>query len=462
MSDGPLHPSPLDAHCHHLFRCRRSGGPTGHRGAPWLRPRDCPARPYKTAERVLNDRPARRTLARVPIAPEPHRVEIRLLGPLEAVVDGRSVPLGGPQARALLSLLAVSVGHAGEPGAADRRHVGRGRPARRVRRTRVQVYISRLRAGHRARGRRRRSSGQRPAATCSTCRPTRSISTGSSGWRRWVTTSWPGRRRRRPGAPWPRRWRLWRGPALPDLDGDAVTALRARLDRRLVTAQAEHADAQIALGHAEQAVAELESLVQLHPLDEGLVGAADDRALPLRAAGGRARGVRRRPATRLADELGVDPGSLLREVHDGVLRQTLDPIAPGPETSWPSRPSRRARLPTAPRHALAPAERPARTAAAVAARERLRSPRGELIGRRAEIQQALDRLADPAVRVVTILGPGGIGKTRLALALAAELDERTGPSSCRWPRSPTRASCSPRSCRPSAPSRSGRARTWSS
>ena len=66
-----------------------------------------------------------------------------------------------------------------------------------------------------------------------------------------------------------------------------------------------------------------------------------------------------------------------------------------------------------------------RTAAAVAARERLRSPRGDLIGRQAEIAQALTLLDDPAVRVVTILGPGGIGKTRLALALAAEVTCRT-------------------------------------
>ena len=48
------------------------------------------------------------------------------------------------------------------------------------------------------------------------------------------------------------------------------------------------------------------------------------------------------------------------------------------------------------------------------------SPLSPLIGRREEIAAALALLADPEVRLLTMIGPGGIGKTRLALRVAAD------------------------------------------
>ncbi len=48
-------------------------------------------------------------------------------------------------------------------------------------------------------------------------------------------------------------------------------------------------------------------------------------------------------------------------------------------------------------------------------------PRGTLIGRQAELQRVLELIADPSVRLVSLLGPGGMGKTRLALAVAEAL-----------------------------------------
>jgi predicted ATPase len=53
----------------------------------------------------------------------------------------------------------------------------------------------------------------------------------------------------------------------------------------------------------------------------------------------------------------------------------------------------------------------------------LLSPRTPLVGREAELEQALALLSDPAARIVTLVGPGGIGKTRLALELAGRLNE---------------------------------------
>ena len=48
------------------------------------------------------------------------------------------------------------------------------------------------------------------------------------------------------------------------------------------------------------------------------------------------------------------------------------------------------------------------------------SPLSPLIGRQTEIAAALALLADPDVRILTLTGPGGIGKTRLALRVAAD------------------------------------------
>src|SRR5438105_11591708 len=48
---------------------------------------------------------------------------------------------------------------------------------------------------------------------------------------------------------------------------------------------------------------------------------------------------------------------------------------------------------------------------------------GRLIGREKEVQSARHLLAEPHVRLLTLVGPGGVGKTRLALQVAEELLE---------------------------------------
>jgi hypothetical protein len=50
-------------------------------------------------------------------------------------------------------------------------------------------------------------------------------------------------------------------------------------------------------------------------------------------------------------------------------------------------------------------------------------PNSTLIGRDADVERLTAHLADPATRLVTLTGPGGIGKTRLALAVAAEMQQ---------------------------------------
>jgi len=66
-----------------------------------------------------------------------------------------------------------------------------------------------------------------------------------------------------------------------------------------------------------------------------------------------------------------------------------------------------------------------------------------LVGREEAIEQVAGLLTQPGVRLVTLTGPGGIGKTRLALAAGERLHGRFegGPYSCRWRRSPTPRWC---------------------
>jgi predicted ATPase/DNA-binding SARP family transcriptional activator len=88
----------------------------------------------------------------------------------------------------------------------------------------------------------------------------------------------------------------------------------------------------------------------------------------------------------LQDELGVEPSSETRALYERLLtdEETLD------------------MPPRTPRH-------------------NLHQPMTSFVGRENELAQVRDRLADPSCRLVTLIGPGGIGKTRLALKIAHEM-----------------------------------------
>ncbi|MEU9240427.1 BTAD domain-containing putative transcriptional regulator [Streptomyces sp. NPDC048385] len=167
---------------------------------------------------------------------------------------------------------------------------------------------------------------------------------------------------------------LWRGPALADLPDR--TAEAARVDvRRLDALRARHTAA-LALGEAERSLPELTALCDAHPLDEPL------QALRLRALGATGRGAEALAAyddvrRLLADRLGSDPGPELRSLH----AELLDP-APAVSAGRPARPGN------------------------------LRARLTSFVGREADIEAIRGDLA--AARLVTLLGPGGAGKTRLS------------------------------------------------
>ncbi|MDN3259373.1 BTAD domain-containing putative transcriptional regulator [Streptomyces sp. CSDS2] len=194
---------------------------------------------------------------------------------------------------------------------------------------------------------------------------------------------------------------LWRGPAYADFaDQDFARAAARRLADQRLSVLEEQAEARLAAGEHVLLAGELADLVVRHPLRERL------RALLIRAlyAAGRqseALAAYEDLRARLVADLGVEPSPELAALHQAVLRQ--DPaLTVAPRTAE-----------AAPREAEAPAAPPA------PAPSNLPASLTPLIGRR----DALDRVTGllGAARLVTLTGPGGVGKTRLAVAAADAL-----------------------------------------
>ncbi|MFE9672972.1 BTAD domain-containing putative transcriptional regulator [Streptomyces sp. NPDC006259] len=184
---------------------------------------------------------------------------------------------------------------------------------------------------------------------------------------------------------------LWQGPALADLPDRTAEAAR-REARRLDAVRARHTAA-LALGQAARSLPELTALCDAHPLDEPLQAL---RLRALRAAGRTAEALAAYESVRrlLATRLGSDPGPELRALHTELLTPTELPPPPPTRTA-----------PAADHRAPAPA-RPAPPPG------NLRARLTSFVGREGDIEAINADLG--AARLVTLLGPGGAGKTRLS------------------------------------------------
>jgi predicted ATPase/DNA-binding SARP family transcriptional activator len=178
---------------------------------------------------------------------------------------------------------------------------------------------------------------------------------------------------------------LWRGPALADVAAtDIGAAVIARLDELRLAAIEQRVDADLLTGVTEPLVAELEELVVAHPLREPLA-ARLMRALHACDRRGAALEVYEQARKRLADQLGADPSAELSELHLELLR---DDPGPAPQTNLPAGLT-------------------------------------SFVGRDDELTQVAGLLG--AHRLLTLTGPGGAGKTRLAVEAArAELAAAPG------------------------------------
>ncbi|MGP4099977.1 BTAD domain-containing putative transcriptional regulator [Nonomuraea sp. KM90] len=297
-------------------------------------------------------------------------VRFGVLGPLQVRSDDGS-PLTVAEAK-VRALLADLLAHGGGPVSADRLidDLWGGRPTRNPLGT-LQARVSQL----------RRSLGD-PA----------SVVLGPAGYRLADHSSDADRFRalvdRRSEDPATRAAELeealalWRGPAYADFaDADFVRAEAARLEETRLVALEEQAEVRLELGDP----VELGALVARHPLRERLV-AAHMRALYRGGRQGEALAAYGELRERLREELGVDPSPELVALHQAILRQDPGLSAP-PRTNLPA-------------------------------------PLTELVGRAAELAEVQELLATS--RLVTLTGPGGVGKTRLALSVARDAAEPDG------------------------------------
>ncbi|MFG3349206.1 BTAD domain-containing putative transcriptional regulator [Streptomyces sp. NPDC048018] len=183
---------------------------------------------------------------------------------------------------------------------------------------------------------------------------------------------------------------LWRGPALADVrDAPYARGQAARLDALRIDALEEWAAARLASGgDPVPLVRELAEATTAHPLRERL------RALQIRALAGAGRqaealAVYEEVRGALADELGADPAHELAEAHLAVLR---------------GEPSGAAAVRPAPVAGSRPVRPPV--------------PLTGFVGREGERERLAALLT--AARLVTLVGPGGAGKTRLAVEAVAD------------------------------------------
>jgi DNA-binding SARP family transcriptional activator/tetratricopeptide (TPR) repeat protein len=187
---------------------------------------------------------------------------------------------------------------------------------------------------------------------------------------------------------------LWRGEPLAGLSGEWVSRMRDTWQRQRLDAVTAWADAETAVGNHAVVIGRVPELIGEHPLVEPLV-AVLMRALYESGRGSEALECFAEARKRLADELGADPGTELRRLHQAIMQGASEP-AEAADTPPSARPR------SAPVLARLPLDIPAFT------------------GREQELAQLDKILAEgigsPAVAVVsTLSGTAGVGKTAVAV-----------------------------------------------
>ncbi len=196
---------------------------------------------------------------------------------------------------------------------------------------------------------------------------------------------------------------LWRGPALADVADEQTLGLEVqRLDALHALALEDRIEAGIALGRHRELVGELDALVACHPLRERLWA---QLMMCLYRSGRQADALRayQRLRRRLAEELGLEPSSALSDLEHDILSHA--PSLAGVQCDPPVRAAR------------VEVVRQARVVVVDDVDARSSAGTLGLVGRDLELAD-LGHLLGRA-RLVTLLGPGGVGKTHLARAAAA-------------------------------------------
>lgn len=302
----------------------------------------------------------------------PNGVSLSFLGPLELVVDGKTVHPGGPNQRALLCYLVL---HAGQPisvAALIEAVWGDDAPHGAIRS--LRTYVSNLRQMLGPAVELRGEQGTYRLEI-------RSLATDIAGFREVIEDAGAVTDPRERSKILAAALDLWRGPFLADVDRVWVGAEASALEWERQRATAEWAESTIVAGHPSRVVPVLEREVSEKPTDEQLC------ALLMRGLYGSGRQTEalaayRRLRDNLTLELGVEPGPEVRALEEQILLHVA--AKEDAQTAW-----------------LLP------------------SPPADLVGRSVEIEDLLARIEE--IRLLTLTGPGGVGKTRLALELGRRI-----------------------------------------
>jgi len=307
-------------------------------------------------------------------------IEFGILGPLEARRDGAPVPLGAAKQRALLAILLLRLNEVVSRDRLIDELWGEQRPETATHA--LEVYVSNL----------RRALGKDVLATQAggyalTVEPeavdaVRFEDLVRRGRAELAHEAGVAAETLRAALA------LWRGPALADVAYEQFAQIEiGRLEELRHVAIEERVEADLRLGHHAHLIAELEAAVGDHPLRERLRG---QLMLALYRSGRQADALAayREARETLLDELGLEPSLELRELEAAILRQ--DPALD-----------------------VEPAE--------LRTRRHLPAPPTPFVGRREELASVLALFGGQGARLVTLTGPGGSGKTRLAVRAAHDL-----------------------------------------
>ena len=342
-------------------------------------------------------------------------VTFSLLGPLRAWRGGDELDLGPPQQRGVLGLMLLNAGRPVDMEVMVDRLWGQGSPS--TARETVRTYLSRLRR-------------VLPAGDGGSL-----IESGRAGHALPVAanaldlTVFEDRRARARAARdhgddseaadlLRAALELWQGPALSGTHGKFVRPERARLDQLRVVALQDRIALDLELGRHSEVLAELASLVVTYPLQEKL-HELQMLALYREARQADALAVYRDIRERLAQELGIEPGRGLRDLHQRILR--ADPnLNPPPAVAPALRPESHKSGPIQPEQKVTKLAVPRRLLG-----ERLRERRDSgFVGRADERALFASALADRSAFVTLFLyGSVGIGKSALVRRLADDAAE---------------------------------------
>jgi DNA-binding SARP family transcriptional activator len=262
-------------------------------------------------------------------------LQIELLGPVEAWVDGNSVALGGQRPRALFALLALT----GSRVVTNERLIdelwGQDPPARA--RDSLQMHVSRLRRALTEAG----SDAGRLVSQAGGYRL--DVEPGDRDVDHWQQKLGRARRAREAGelaaarAGIEEALGLWRGLPLGGVAAnDVLAAERARLEEERLGATIEGIELDLELGRHGELLGQLEALVIAHPFKERLV---ELQMLALYRSGRQADALAAFHAARgrFVEELGIEPSQQLRELHEDSSNtptsSRLLPVRPAPRRS---------------------------------------------------------------------------------------------------------------------------------